>query len=150
MATREEVNQAIKLFDKNSPQKVFRDFQRQEMGILGVLKYLDKVNGKSTSSEISHHLNISSARMVILLKKLDCKELIIRSKSIQDARVVDIELSEKGKLVTSQIGDHMYKAVEKVVDEYGLEELTELFMNLNKLKKIMNENLPNKIEGLND
>ncbi len=77
------------------------DINGQQMGIL-----LSLNRGMATTPfEISKLLGIDSGLMTRMLDKLEEKRLLERSRSIDDRRVVNLILTEKGKAVATQIPD---------------------------------------------
>ncbi len=150
MAKREDVLTAMHLFETTRPQRAFEEMSKQAMGSFAVLRYLSETDGDITSATISKALNISSARMAVLLKKLDAKELITRAHSPNDARAIALKLSAKGEAFVDMQNDRMYDITEKIVDELGLDEIKKLLKNLTKMKKIIAENLPCDLEEHND
>ncbi len=144
-----EVEAIINLFESNRPEKALERINKNELGILAVIKYLYQKNEYVTSADISKKLNISSARMTILLRKLEKKQLIEKTNSKKDARIIQIKLSDKGNLIAKKIKEQIYTAMKKITKEFTLEELEMLFFKMNKIKKIMNENILKDLEDLN-
>jgi len=75
------------------------DINGQQMGILLSLNR----GMAATPFEISKLLGIDSGLMTRMLDKLEEKRLLERSRSIDDRRVVNLILTEKGKAVAAQI-----------------------------------------------
>ncbi len=150
MAEKEDILYALELFHKSRPQHVFDEMKNNDMGSFAVIKYIHEVGREVNSAEICKHLKISSARMVVLIRKLEAKNLVVKVNSTNDSRSKIIMLSDKGKETVKRMHDQMYKSAEKVVDEFGIEALKELFDNLNKLKTILKANAPTVMEDEND
>lgn len=53
--------------------------------------------------ELGHLLHLDNGTLSPLLKKMESKELVVRSRSKQDERVVEITLTEKGKKIKDQV-----------------------------------------------
>lgn len=149
MATKEEIIYVMELLYKNRPKKIIDEMKNQEIGSIAVIKYLYKAEDKVKSIDISRFLEISSARMTIILKKLENKNLIEKIDSSSDGRAKYIQLTEKGFKFADKIKKDMQIVAGKIVDEFGLEEFEKTMNNLNKLDKILAENKPN-MEDLND
>ncbi len=140
MATVEEVNKALQLFQDNNPKNIFDEMRRTEAGILAVLKILYMSEGNVRSKDISDQMGVSSARMAKLLKKMELKNLIIKKMNPADCRETIIELTEHGEVVMNKVSNHMYITAEKIIDDIGMDELEKMFVSLNKLKKYMFDN----------
>ncbi len=147
MANKQEVLLALELFQKNRPQKVFDEMKKKEMGVFSVIKYLNEAEGEVNSVDISKALGISSARMAVLLKKMEKKGLVVKSSSMLDARAVAVKLSDQGEALAENIKAQMFQTMEKIVDEFGLAELEAVMDKLGKIKQILEENMPAKMEG---
>ncbi len=150
MATNDEIRIACELFHKSRPQKSFEKIDRSEMGIFATLKFLLDAENEVNSKDISSSLGISSARMAVLLKKLESKNLIVKTTSKSDARAVAVSLSDKGRAIAEKNHAQMLSSIGKIVDEFGLEELQILFKKLEKIKEIMLESVTNQVEEAND
>ncbi len=150
MARKEEVFYALELFHKNRPRQIFEKMNKSDVGVFAVIKYLHESEEEVTSADICKFLQISSARMAVLVKRLEKKGLIVKSNSSVDARSKVLKLSAAGKKFAEDLKSQIYGTMEKIVDEFGLDELEELFVKLEKLKAIMDENVPANLEEYND
>ncbi len=148
MATKEDVYEALDLFFSHRHRKGIEDVSKHKVGAMAVLMYLSE-KGEAKSIDISKSLKLSTARMTVLLKKLESKELIIKTHSKVDARAVTIKLSEKGLDISQNIKSEMFNAMEKVLDEMGIDEIKKLVEGLNKVSEILYQNRPTQMEELN-
>ncbi len=133
MAKPEEIEKALSLFETYKPSHCFEEMQKTDMGMFAVLKYLNEQEEPVKSKDISDDMRVSSARMAILLKKLEAKNLIKKSPSQKDKRITLVELTEQGFSIEQKIKNHVYQMVEHIVDEIGVEELEQTFINLQKM-----------------
>jgi DNA-binding MarR family transcriptional regulator len=67
----------------------------QQLGLLVSIKR----GVASTPFELSKLLSIDTGAMTRLLDKLEEKEFLVRSRSLEDRRVVNLRITEKGKQV---------------------------------------------------
>lgn len=133
MPSQEEIQQAKELFDKLKPFKTLDDITKTNIGLHAVLSYLFATDEETTSKDISTALNVSSARMTVLLKKLESAQLIEKSPSPTDARAVHIKLTEKGVLEAYHIESQKELAIATILETIPLNELTPV---LEKMKFI--------------
>lgn len=133
MAKPEEIEKILSLFEIFKPNHCFEEIQKTDMGMFAVLKYLREQKKPVKSKEISDGMQVSSARMAILLKKLEAKNLIEKSHSQKDKRITLVELTEEGFLIDEKIRSHIYQMAEQMIDEIGIEELEKTFINLQKI-----------------
>lgn len=143
MATNQEIKYISELFEKNKTKKVFQEIERGEKGIFAVHKYIYIYGGNVTSKEISTAMNVSSARMTILLQKLENKGIIIKSSSTEDARAIKINLTEKGIKKYKEIRKEQKKIIGELIDEFGIEQLEELLTKIDKIHEIFVRNIKN-------
>ncbi len=150
MAHKEEIIYALELFHANRPRKMFHEMDQRESGMFAVIKFLAEAEGEVTSAAICKHLQISSARMTVLIKRLETKGLVIKTESLHDSRSKALVLTQKGVTLATKLQAHMYETVGKIIDEFGITELETLFETLNRLKSILNENAPLSLEEYDD
>lgn len=77
----------------NSPAN--REVLDSIRGEYGLLWYLLKADGPITVGELAEHLQVVPGRMTDILKNLEKKGMILRSRSEQDRRVVVVSLCYK-------------------------------------------------------
>ncbi len=122
-------------------QSSFDETNKGLLGTLSVIKYLYNNNCEVCSKEISDKLNVSSARMTILLKKLEKENIIIKEQSKNDARSINIKLTEYGIKKSRQMEESFHIAIEKLLDIYSVDQLCDLLDNLVILRNVLKENI---------
>ncbi len=150
MAKKEDVFYALELFHNSRPQKMFDAVNKGEMGAFAVIKLLHDTDKELTSADICKILKISSARMAVLIKKLQAKGIVVKIASEADSRAKILKLTKKGTALANKLKANMFETMSKIVDEFGLEELESMFNKLHKLKLILGENLTINLEEYND
>ena len=108
------------------------DISSQQMGILMSLA----LGEASTPFELSKALGIDTGLMTRMLDKLEAKELLQRSRSLEDRRVVNLTLTKEGEEVAAQVPDvapNVLNAHLKNFNKTEFEELRRL------LRKFLNE-----------
>lgn len=148
MATNSEVREIIDLMDKFHEKHIVHIFEDSNKGALAVIKFLENNNGVSTNGEISDFLGVSTARVAVLLKKLEEKEILKRSVSVKDARITIVSFTDKGKKVAQNKKKELENKVSKIIDALGIEKIREHHETINIINHIM-ENDDNKIKGDN-
>nr|WP_244979029.1 MarR family transcriptional regulator [Cupriavidus plantarum] len=104
------------------------DINGQQMGILMTLMR----GSASTPFEISKMLGIDSGLMTRMLDKLEEKGLLARSRSIDDRRVVNLVLTEKGKSVAEQIPEIAPEVLNERLKSFSENEFAEFGRLLQK------------------
>lgn len=141
MIQKEEVVAAMELFEKNRPEKALGHINQTRMGVWAVIEYLHTVEQPVTSKEISDTMKVSSARMTVLLKKMEREGLLKKEHSTTDARSILVSLTEKGYEKAVDIERRRYACMEEILEEYTLQELELLFQQLGKIHSIFQKAL---------
>ena len=98
------------------------DITSQQMGIL-----LSLTSGIATTPfELSKLLGIDTGLMTRMLDKLETKGLVERSRSLEDRRVVNLKLTEKGKEVASQLPEIAPGVLNNRLKDFSRAEFKEL------------------------
>ena len=125
MATREQIETILALVHDTHPAAFFKRIDDTSAGISAVLRFLYEADGEVTSGQISSFMNVSTARMAVLLKKMDAKGLIRKETGSADARTTVVRLSGFGRETVEKIHADMYRQVGCVIDKIGMERLIE-------------------------
>lgn len=136
MARKEDVILIKNIFENGS-----KEITNTEIGLIATIKFLYKVKTDVTSKDISDALHVSSARMTILLKKLEKGNLVIKEQSKKDARSINIKLTEHGTKKAQEFERSFDLSIEKLLDIFSVEELIKLLENMVILRNVFKENL---------
>lgn len=144
MATQEEIRTIVKLIIENRPKHphIRNQVDDSRMGIGAVMQYLDQ-NEKVTAGQIANELQVSTARVAVLLKKMESKGLISKGKDEDDARITIVQLTNFGKENISQMKQHINQMIEQAIDKIGYERLLDFI----EVSKELREILPKPEEG---
>ncbi|SOE93935.1 DNA-binding transcriptional regulator, MarR family [Burkholderia sp. D7] len=104
------------------------DISSQQMGILMSLT----LGQAATPFELSKVLGIDTGLMTRMLDKLEAKELLQRSRSLEDRRVVNLTLTEKGEEVVAQIPEVAPDVLNARLKHFSKTEFEELRRLLRK------------------
>lgn len=120
MATQEDIERLFALFCEAHPQDSLREMDKTSAGQGAVLRYLASVEEPVTSGQIAQALGGSTARMAVLLKKLEAKGLISRTPGENDARTTVVRLSQAGWEKVNVVQRDIYQILGTLIDELGL------------------------------
>lgn len=104
------------------------DITSQQMGILLSLKS----GMASTPFELSKLLGIDTGLMTRMLDKLETKGLLQRSRCLEDRRVVNLTLTERGEEVAAQIPETAPQVLNARLRKFTKAEFAELCRLLGK------------------
>ncbi len=129
MATKEQVERMIDQWEKAFPIDFCRRVNETQAGIRAVMLLLYESDGTVTAGNISTQLNISTARVAVLLKKMVAKGLITKKQGITDGRVTVVKLTALGEQTISEMQADRYAQVSNIIDAVG-EERLQIFIKI--------------------
>lgn len=137
MATTEEINQVLNIFEVQQPHNTFSNMKKIDSGFFAVMKYIHMSDSNVKSIDICKSLNLSSARITVLLHKLEKKELIKKSIAKDDTRAINVMLTKKGQQFAEKMHKNIINISENLIDHFGLEKLIKLFEEINIMNTIV-------------
>lgn len=140
MATEEEIQKFMDMMDQMHPIQDFNKIDATKAGIGAVMRFLDESGRPVTAGEISEQLHVSTARVAVLLKKMEAKGFIVRKSHDRDARITMVCLTEEGEKIIRKIHQGMKKNVEKMIDQIGTERLETAFTVMQEIRVILESN----------
>lgn len=140
MATREQIEYIVRELPKAHPANFFKIFNDSNTGIGFAVKLLYAAeDNRLSAGAISEAMGVSTARVAVLLKKMEGKGLITRESDRTDARVTVACLSEAGKTVAEQMQENMLGHISYVIDKVGMEKLKQFIALSVEVKVAMAE-----------
>lgn len=125
MATLEQIETLLEALHKAPPSEHFQKLDKSTMGIRAILKYLSETSETATAGQISRALGVSTARIAVLLKKMEARGLLLKQSDPDDGRLVVVRLSGQGKATADRLRSEMYTQLGELIDEIGMERMLE-------------------------
>ncbi len=125
MATTEQIEILSERLKKAPPAECFQSFDMSTVGIRAILKILNETDGKITAGDLSEYMQVSTARIAVLLKKMTAKGLIEKERDSADGRVVVVKLSKQGKETADSFKENLYAYIGELIDSVGMERMLE-------------------------
>lgn len=145
MITKERIEFIAQELPKVQPTNFLKIVNDSNAGIGFVLKLLFSAsNNQLSAGELSESMCVSTARVAVLLKKMENKGLIFKQEDKSDARVTIVKLSEEGKRVAAEMKENMLKHIAKVIDKVGEEKFLQFISISHEIKDAMGEEFPSK------
>lgn len=141
MATREEALSVIERLHGKPSDETFRKFNNDNNGIHCMLKYLAMVDRPVSAGEISEFMNVSTARVSTLLRKMYDKGYIVRGKNTEDARKLMISLSDKGRQEDRRCADEMIEIFRKIIDKVGKDRMEDFISVSHEIRAIVQDEI---------
>jgi DNA-binding MarR family transcriptional regulator len=98
------------------------DISSQQMGIILSLSR-DRI---STPFELSKQLEIDTGLMTRMLDKLEVQGILIRTRSVDDRRSVNLQLTQKGNELAAEIPSRAPDVLNRRLQKFSAEEFQEL------------------------
>ncbi|MCX4362569.1 MAG: MarR family transcriptional regulator [Clostridia bacterium] len=121
---------------ETQPKELNERMSDTNAGIGAVLKVLDDAKCEVTCGDIAKKMNVSTARVAVLLKKMVAKDLIKRSADSCDARIVCISLTQKGKDTINEVRDLIIEHLSRIIDELGMEKINQFIELSEEIREV--------------
>lgn len=132
---------AIEIFNKFAQFTIADDVNYKKIkpdGMNLVLKYLVMNQDKEIlSGDIANALELSTARIAVLLNKLERDNLVKRVPVESDLRKTKIVLTKEGIDKVDVKRQKVLKLINVIIDELGYEKLDDFIKTLEIIKKIV-------------
>ncbi len=122
---------------KNKP-KIFEILNEFSAGEAGVISYLTFIGEDVLSGEISKSLNISTARVAVILNSLESKGYVKRITDNVDKRKVMVRVSDEVKNHTEKKWKEAIKEIASVFKELGEKDAKEYIRLCLKIDHLIN------------
>ena len=103
-----------------------------------ILMRLDS-HGKTTQKELQDVLEISSGALSEILQKMEDSDLILRTKSAEDKRQVDLVLTAKGRETARSVEAHYHRTLDRMFECLTAEQKQQLEETLGILTAHLDE-----------
>lgn len=137
MATREQIESIHAEIKNSQPVDFLKNINKMQAGIGAVLRVLYDNDGTVTAGKISEALNISTARVAVLLKKMVTMGLITKEHGSDDARVTVVRITEKGRDIVVRMRDDLFSQIGHIIDTIGEERLMEYIAISKEIKALV-------------
>ena len=139
MATAEEIERVLALLRASAPGERYREVGSTAMGIGAVLLFLHRAEEPVSAGQISHFMNVSTARVAVLLKKMEGKGLICTGRSAADGRVTTVRISGQGEDVFLRMERELHNKIAYLIERVGMERLVEFAHISDEIQAALNE-----------
>ena len=139
MVTREQALDVLNKIRQNKPTKFFNKIDETSAGMSFILVYLSEHDCEVYASTIAEKMNISRARVAVLIQKLINKGMIQKSSSSIDGRIEVLNITPLGLKEANEFKEQVLSCVTSVIDKVGLEEIYRFIETSAKIKNILSE-----------
>lgn len=126
MEKEEKILKIIKSFEQLRPMRRTRKIDFFEGGMRFALNYLyDNSKREIFAGDIAKKLNVSTARVANLIKKLASKNLIYIDVSSEDGRKRVVSLTEQGREATEKMRKEHNDELRQLIEDVGTDDMEE-------------------------
>ena len=137
IATQEEVLLVIRQMEASRPMDLFRKLNKAENGAGAVLRVLHRAGEPVTAGAISQAMGVSTARVAVLLKKLEGRGLIRRAPGAKDARKTMVRLTGAGDEKVAHMYSDYCAEIARLIDCVGMDRLGEFAAIAGEINAVM-------------
>ena len=142
MASTEQIEILMEQLKKAPPAECFQKFYMSTAGVRAILKILNETDGRLTAGDLSEYMRVSTARIAVLLKKMEAKGLIEKEHDLADGRVVVVKLSNQGKELADKFKANLYAHIGEMIDKIGMSRMLEFAAVSNEIQSLMKKSHP--------
>ncbi|MCH5195554.1 MAG: winged helix-turn-helix transcriptional regulator [Oscillospiraceae bacterium] len=139
MSARDDAQELISKICSCRPHGFLGKIDESRRGIGFVLVYLEESDHEVIAGELSRELNVSTARIAALLKSMEKNGLILRERSVSDARHTVVKITQAGIDYVEKLKEQILSEMEFLVEKVGKEELEEFIRISQKIRKALEE-----------
>ena len=138
MVSQEEVIRLLNEFNRIKPLEFLQRIDVSSMGIGNVLGYLCFAGREVSAGEISEYMDVSTARVAVLLKKMSEKKLITRTSDPHDKRKVMVSITEEGKKQYCEKMNEIILYAGAIIDHFGVEKMEDFIASCKEIRDVVN------------
>ena len=137
MISDDEVRELIKNLEAIKPKKLIDDCHVNKEGIMHALVYLYTSKEPVSAGDISKQLGVSTARVAVILRKMQEKGDITKETDPKDARKVVIRITSKGREFIEQRKSMFFNDIRDMTEKIGKERFDEFLDILSEVHEFM-------------
>lgn len=139
MGAREEAQELLDKMYACRPRSFFNKIDESQRGIDFALVYLARTDGIVIAGDIAREMDVSTARIAALLKKMEDKSLVRRHRSDSDARQTVVEITPEGLDHVKKMKEQLLARTELLLEKVGREDLDEFIRISHKIREALND-----------
>ena len=91
------------------------------------------------AGDLAKRLNVSTARIAALLKKMEKSGLLTRHDSSEDGRRTLVEITPAGAALATEMREKAVSKVQSLIEQVGKEDLEQYIRISNKIREAMDK-----------
>ena len=139
MDVKSDAEELMEKFRSCAPKKFFSSVEEAERGIGFILVFLYKSDGEVIAGDIAREMNVTTARVAALLKKMEKNGLITREGSLNDGRRTVVKITGKGTDAVVRKREELLKRAELLIEKVGKKDLEDFIRISQKIRDALGE-----------
>ena len=139
MSTREDAKAFLNELYSSIPKSFYSKIEMTQRGFGFILDYLEQAEGEVVAGDFAKKMNVSTARVAVLLKKMEENGFVIRRTSSKDARRTVVEITPAGAAFVDDLKEQALSRVELLLEQVSKEDLDTYVRISRKISKVMGE-----------
>ncbi len=139
MADKRQVLEIMARLKESNPLEIFKIIDEINSGMGYILLRLYNAKSEVYAIHLSKDMQISRARVTMLLRKLINKGFVLKQQSKSDARKEIVTITNKGREEVTILKQKIFSNVSKLVDKLGTEKINQFIDLSNEIHKIMHK-----------
>lgn len=139
MVSDQVVLELLQDFNSIKPLAFVQQMDIQSMGIGNVLGFLACSGREVSAGEISEYMNVSTARVAVLLKKMSDKGLIVKKNDPNDGRRVMVSITDLGQELLTEKQNEIILYGSAVVEHFGVERVRDFIQACREIRDVVEE-----------
>ena len=139
MSTREDAQEMLHKLRACRSKAFLGEIDESQKGIGFVLVFLQEANQKVIAGDLARELNVSTARIAALLRKMEKNGLIVRYHSSVDARQTVVEITQQGTAYVDKMKEQILIKMELLLEKIGRKDMEEFIRISHKIKDVFEE-----------
>ncbi len=137
MASREQIELLRRQLWEAVPMEFCKQIDQKQVGMEAILQLLLEADQTVTAGMLSEAMNVSTARMAVLLRKMSEKGLIVKETHALDGRVTVVRLTEHGEAIAGKKREEALRQIGAVIDKVGMERMQEFIRISKEIKEVI-------------
>lgn len=139
MGTREDAQELLDKMYACRPKSFLHKIDESQRGIDFALVYLAKADSVIIAGDLAREMNVSTARIATLLKKMEERSLVERRRSDSDARQTEVKITRKGLEHVQEMQEQLLARTELLLEKVGKKDLDEFIRISHKIREALND-----------
>ena len=121
------------------PKLFYSEIEATQRGFGFVLSYLEQADKEVYAGDLAKKLNVSTARIAALLKRMEQNGLITRHISSKDARRTIVKITPAGIASVDEMREQAIHRIELLLTQVSKEDLDTYIRISQQIKEVMKE-----------